>query len=269
LQKYHGLIKNILNNGEERDDRTGVGTYSLFDQQICFDLTDGFPLVTTKKMFWKGIVFELLWMIKGKTNIKWLNDHGVHIWDDWARDDGELGPVYGKQLRNWKAVNENNNIKYTDQLKNVINNIKNNPTSRRHVISLWNAGKLDEMELVPCHGISIQFYVHNDNSLSCKMHQRSMDVGIGAPFNFASYALLTHMVAKATDKKVNKLTIDIGDAHIYKNHINKLEKQVERKPYEKPIVRIKKRDDIDNFVYDDISLLEYNHHPSIELDVAV
>jgi thymidylate synthase len=264
MQQYLDLLAYIYNRGVTKEDRTGTGTRSIFGYQTRFDLTEGFPLVTTKKMFFKGIVHELLWFIKGDNNIKYLQDNGVHIWDAWADETGSVGPVYGVQWRNWRKESGHE----IDQLAEVIQDIKENPDSRRLIVSAWNVGELETMGLPPCH-LLFQFYVHN-GELSCQMYQRSCDVFLGVPFNIASYSLLTMMIAQITGLKAKEFIHVLGDAHIYLNHLEQVEKQLGRYPYESPQVILNSRiDSIDGFKYEDIKLVNYNYHPHIAAPISV
>lgn len=264
-EQYLNLIKNILAFGEERGDRTGTGTTSLFGPQIECDLMDGFPLLTTKKIHWKSVVHELLWFISGSTNTKYLKDNGVSIWDEWADENGELGPVYGKQWRSWEAPNGER----VDQLSQLIKRIKEKPTDRRLIVSAWNPADVPQMKLPPCH-MMYQCYVSHGRFLSMKMYQRSADVFLGVPFNIASYALLTHMLAQVTGLLPGRLIMTFGDAHIYSNHIEQVNEQLSRDPRPLPTLTINPDvKDIENFTFDDIKLEGYNPHPSIKAPVAV
>ena len=272
MKQYHDLLSEILNKGVLRDDRTGVGTYSVFGRQVRFDLNAGFPLVTTKKVHFKSVVVELLWFLRGDTNVRYLNDRGVSIWNAWADKDGNLGKVYGEQWRKWKTYHEQDDGSVTssvvDQISQVINNIRRDPTSRRLVVSAWNVSDLDKMALVPCHTL-FQFYV-SDGKLSCQMYQRSCDFFIGAPFNIASYALLTHMIAQVCDLQVGEYIHTFGDLHLYKNHVNQAITQLAREP--RPLPRLELNPsikNIDDFKYEDIKLIGYNPHPPIKAEVAV
>lgn len=263
MQQYLNVLDYVLNNGNIKTDRTNTGTKSIFGYQMRFDLQKGFPLITTKKIHLKSIIYELLWFIKGDTNIKYLKDNNVKIWDPWASKDGELGPIYGYQWRSWTARNRN-----IDQLSEVIESIKNNPDSRRLIVSAWNVGDIDQMALPPCH-ILFQFYVA-DGKLSCQLYQRSADLFIGVPFNIASYALLTMMIAQVTNLKPGEFVHTLGDAHIYLNHTEQVKLQLSRNPYELPIMKINpKVKSIFDFKYDDFELVGYNAHPHIKADVAV
>jgi len=264
MQQYLDLLSHVLSKGTSKEDRTGVGTLSYFGYQMRFDLSLGFPLVTTKKVHFKSIVHELLWFIKGSTNVEYLVQNGVSIWNEWADENGELGPIYGYQWRSWPT---SDNV-HIDQLSQVVSSLRSNPNSRRHIVSAWNVGSIDDMKLPPCH-ILFQFYVENGN-LSCQMYQRSADIFLGVPFNIASYALLTHMVAQVTGLRAKELIITLGDAHIYKNHIEQVKTQLQREPMQLPILQLNTEiKEIDDFRYEDIKLLNYNSHPLIKADIAV
>ena len=264
MQQYHQLLQHILDNGTEKSDRTGTGTISTFGYQMRFDLSKGFPLVTTKKVHLKSIIYELLWFIKGDTNVKYLQDHGVKIWDEWAREDGSLGPVYGKQWRSWQGADG----KIYDQLQDVIHQLKTNPDSRRIIISAWNVADLKEMALMPCHNM-FQFYVAN-GKLSCQLYQRSADVFLGVPFNIASYALFTMMLAQVCGLAVGEFVHTFGDVHIYSNHLDQVKLQLSRTPFDLPTMKINpERKSIEDFVYEDFTLENYQCHPGIKGDVAV
>lgn len=262
--QYLDLIKLIMETGAEKSDRTGTGTKSLFSHEMRFDLARGFPLLTTKKLHTKSIFCELLWFISGSTNVKYLQDNGVRIWNEWAGEDGELGPVYGKQWRSWEAADG----RVIDQIAQLIEGIKNNPDSRRHIVSAWNVGDIDRMALPPCH-LLFQFYVAN-NKLSCKLIQRSADVFLGVPFNIASYALLTHMVAQQCGLAVGEFIWSGGDCHIYSNHFEQVAEQIQREPYPFPALNIKRKpDSIFDYQLDDFEILNYQSHPHIAGKVAV
>ncbi|HET7577771.1 MAG TPA: thymidylate synthase [Bacillales bacterium] len=264
MKQYLDLCRNILENGTEKSDRTGTGTISVFGHQMRFDLQKGFPLVTTKKLHLKSIVHELLWFLKGDTNVKYLQDNGVRIWNEWADEDGELGPVYGKQWRSW-ATADGSTI---DQISNVINQIKNNPNSRRMIVSAWNVGEVEGMALPPCHCL-FQFYVA-DGKLSCQLYQRSADTFIGVPFNIASYALLTMMVAQVCDLEPGDFVHTFGDAHIYLNHVEQVKLQLSRDPRPLPTMTLNPDvDSIFDFTYDDFTLSNYDPHPHIKGKVSV
>lgn len=265
MKQYHELIKHILDNGVEKDDRTGTGTFSVFGYQMRFDLSKSFPLVTTKKVHIKSIIHELLWFLKGDTNIKYLNDNGVTIWDEWADGVGELGPIYGKQWRNWVDTERNKTI---DQIAEVINQIKTNPDSRRLIVNAWNVADIPYMALPPCH-LLFQFYV-SQGKLSCQLYQRSADVFLGVPFNIASYALLTMMIAHVCDLQDGDFIHTIGDAHIYKNHIEQCMLQLSRSPRMLPIMQLNPLvDNIDKFAFNDFNLIGYNPHPKIKGDISI
>jgi thymidylate synthase len=264
MEQYLALCRHILGNGMDRPDRTGVGTRSVFGHQMRFDLTSGFPLLTTKKLFTKGIIHELLWFLRGQTNIRSLNDAGVHIWDEWADEDGELGPVYGRQWRSWPTADG----RLIDQIGLLIKGIRKRPSSRRHIVCAWNVGEIDRMALPPCHCL-FQFYVA-DGRLSCQLYQRSADVFLGVPFNIASYSLLTLMVAQVCGLQGHEFVHTLGDAHIYLNHLNKVELQLTRSPRPLPVMRLNPAvKDIDGFRYEDFTLEGYNPHPAIKGDIAV
>ena len=274
MKQYLDLVKHVLENGNEKSDRTGTGTKSVFGYQMRFDLAKGFPMVTTKKLHLKSIIYELLWFIKGETNIEYLKQNGVKIWDEWADENGDLGPVYGHQWRNWNSDG-------IDQIKEVINSLKNNPDSRRMIVSAWNPGVLPDTSisfsknvkkgkaaLPPCHAF-FQFYVHN-NKLSCQLYQRSADIFLGVPFNIASYALLTEMIAHVCGYEAGDFIHTFGDAHIYNNHLEQLELQLSREPKELPKLKILKDiKNIDDFKFEDFEILNYNPHPHIKGKVAV
>jgi thymidylate synthase len=263
MQQYHDMLLHIIENGNDKSDRTGTGTRSVFGYQNRYNLQRGFPLLTTKRMHIKSIVHELLWMLTGSTNIKPLNDNGVKIWDEWASPAGELGPIYGAQWRRWPDLF--NNI---DQIYNAVQEIKRNPDSRRHVVSAWNVAYLNEMALAPCHCM-FQFYVCN-GTLSCQLYQRSADAFLGVPFNIASYALLTHMVAQVCDLKVGEFIHTFGDLHIYNNHFQQVETLLNRTPYKLPTLSINSKvKNIDGFTAEDFKFLNYNCHPAIKADISV
>ncbi len=264
MEQYLQLCEHILKNGVRKKDRTGTGTISVFGYQMRFDLQKGFPLLTTKKMFLKGIIHELLWFLKGDTNIKYLNDHNVHIWDEWADEEGNLGPIYGHQWRSWGTKDG----KTIDQISRVIEEIKMNPDSRRLIVSAWNVGELDEMALPPCH-ILFQFYVA-DGKLSCHLYQRSADVVLGLPFNIASYSLLTMMVAQVCDLEPGEFIHTTGDTHIYLNHIDQIQLQLTREPRPLPIMKLNPEvKNIFDFKYEDFKLEGYDPHPPIKGKVSV
>ena len=264
MTPYLDLLRRIKQEGIRRDDRTGTGTLSVFGHQMRFDLQEGFPLVTTKKVFFKGLVYELLWFLRGETNIRFLQEHDIHIWDEWADEDGELGPVYGKQWRAWRTGGG----REIDQISRVLQQIQSNPASRRHIVSAWNVGELEDMALPPCH-VLFQFYVA-DGRLSCQLYQRSVDVFLGAVFNIASYSLLTHMMAQQTDLEPGEFIFTGGDCHLYLNHLDQVDEQLERRPYPLPTLDISRRPaDLFSYAYEDFSLLNYQHHEPIKAPVAV
>lgn len=264
MKQYLDFLRHILENGTCKKDRTGTGTLSTFGYQMRYDLQEGFPLATTKKVYFKGIAYELLWFLRGDTNVKYLQEHDVHIWDEWAGEDGELGPVYGKQWRCWGTKDGHE----VDQISRVIGQIKEKPHSRRHVVSAWNVGELDEMALPPCH-ILFQFYVAG-GKLSCHLYQRSLDAFLGGIFNVASYSLLTHLVAQQCDLDVGEFVYSCGDGHIYLNHIEQVKTQLSREPYPLPELQIRRRpESISGYDYEDFDLRNYQHHPSIKAPVAV
>lgn len=264
MQQYLDLLRHILDHGVSKSDRTGTGTLSCFGYQMRFDLEKGFPLVTTKKLHVKSIIYELLWFLKGDTNVHYLQEHGVKIWDEWADDNGDLGPVYGKQWRSWKGANG----KTIDQISDLISQIRKNPDSRRLMVSAWNVGDLSEMALMPCHAL-FQFYVANGR-LSCQLYQRSADVFLGVPFNIASYALLTLMIAQVCDLKPGEFIHSFGDVHIYNNHLEQVKLQLGRSPFPLPVMKLNPDvKDIFQFRYEDFTLENYQSHPSIKAPVAV
>ncbi|TVQ50077.1 MAG: thymidylate synthase [Saprospirales bacterium] len=264
MKTYLDLLQKILDEGGEKDDRTGTGTLSIFGEQLQFDLSEGFPLLTTKKVHFKSVVHELLWFLKGDTNIKYLQDNGVRIWNEWADENGDLGPVYGKQWRSWQKPNGET----VDQIKYVVDEIKKNPKSRRLIVNAWNAGELSEMALTPCHCL-FQFYVR-DGKLSCQLYQRSADVFLGVPFNIASYSLLTHMIAQVCDLEVGHFVHTFGDVHLYSNHIEQAQLQLSRKPGKLPRIKLNEKiKNIDDFKYEDIELIDYHPAPAIKAVVAV
>jgi thymidylate synthase len=262
-QAYLDLLADILANGVQRGDRTGTGTLGVFGRQMRFDLSKGFPLLTTKKLHRKSIILELLWFLRGDTNVKWLQDQGVSIWDEWAAPDGELGPVYGKQWRSWTAPDG----RVIDQISNVVAALKANPDSRRHIVSAWNPADVDDMALPPCHCL-FQFYVANGR-LSCQLYQRSADVFLGVPFNIASYALLTLMMAKVVDLEPGEFVHTLGDAHLYLNHLDQAREQLQRHPLPFPTLEIADKNDIFAFTYEDFKLRGYKAHEKIAAPIAV
>ncbi len=265
MKQYLEMIDYVLKNGQEKIERTNVGTKSIFGYQTRYNLADGFPLVTTKKVHFKSIVHELLWFIKGDTNIAYLKENKIRIWDEWADENGELGPIYGSQWRNWK----NNDGEVIDQLTILINNLKENKFSRRHILSAWNVGELDQMALPPCHAF-VQFYVSQDNKLSCQLYQRSADVFLGVPFNIASYALLTTLLAQVCNLEVGEFIHSFGDVHIYNNHLEQVKIQLQRTPKKLPKIKLNPSiTSLYDFTYDDIELIDYECHPLIKGKVAV
>ena len=263
MQQYLNLLSHVKAEGIKKDDRTGTGTLSVFGYQMRFDLNEGFPLVTTKEIHLKSIIYELLWFLKGDTNIKYLNSNDVTIWDEWANEKGDLGPVYGSQWRSWQAKD-----KTIDQITEVIEQIKNNPESRRLIVSAWNVGELDNMALAPCHAL-FQFYVAN-GKLSCQLYQRSADIFLGVPFNIASYALLLMMIAKVTKLDLGEFVHTFGDAHLYLNHLEQVDVQLKRKPYALPQIKLNPDiNDIFEFQYEDFKLINYQSHPKISAPIAI
>ncbi len=264
MKQYLDLLQHVLDHGRPREDRTGTGTKSVFGYQMRFDLEEGFPVVTTKKLHLKSIIHELLWFLTGDTNVKYLQDNGVRIWNEWADENGDLGPIYGHQWRSW-PTSDGNSI---DQITQLINDIKTNPTSRRLIVSAWNVGDLDKMNLPPCH-LLFQFYI-NDGRLSCQLYQRSADIFLGVPFNIASYALLTMMVAQVTGLEPGDFVHTFGDAHIYNNHFDQVNLQLSRAPFPLPQMKINPEvKSIFGFKYDDFELINYQCHPHIKGEVAV
>ena len=264
MREYLDLMQRILDEGVEKSDRTGTGTISVFGHQMRFDLSEGFPVVTTKKVHLKSVIHELLWFISGETNIGYLQDNGVRIWNEWADENGDLGPVYGKQWRRWKTQDGTE----VDQLAKAIEMIKTNPNSRRIIVSAWNAGELDEMALMPCHAF-FQFRVAN-GKLDCQLYQRSADVFLGVPFNIASYALLTHMVAQVCGLEAGEFVHTIGDAHLYLNHLEQAKLQLSREPLSLPKLHLDQNImDIDEFTYESVTVEGYEHHPHISAPISV
>ena len=263
MEQYLELLRHVKSEGIKKEDRTGTGTLSVFGYQMRFDLNEGFPLVTTKEIHLKSVIFELLWFLQGNTNIKYLNDNGVSIWDEWANKDGDLGPVYGAQWRSWKTKN-----KTVDQITEVIGEIKCNPKSRRLIVNAWNVGEISNMALAPCHAL-FQFYVA-DGKLSCQLYQRSADIFLGVPFNIASYALLLMMVAKVTKLKLGEFIHTFGDAHLYLNHLDQVDEQLKRKPYALPQMELNTDiDDIFKFRYEHFELNNYQAHSKISAPIAI
>ena len=264
MKQYLDLLRHVRHQGTRKSDRTGTGTLSVFGHQMRFDLARDFPVLTTKKLHLKSIIYELLWFLRGESNVGYLRDHGVTIWDEWADEDGELGPVYGVQWRSWPAADGTT----IDQVSGVIEQIKANPDSRRLIVSAWNPGEIDKMALAPCHAF-FQFYV-NDGALSCQMYQRSADIFLGVPFNIASYSLLTLMMAQVTGLKPGEFVHTLGDAHLYLNHLQQADTQLERKPLPPPQMKINPDvNDIFGFRYEDFELVGYQAHPSIPAPIAV
>lgn len=264
MQQYQDLLRHILDQGVDKADRTGTGTRSVFGYQMRFDLQQGFPLVTTKKLHLKSIIYELLWFLKGDTNIAWLNENGVSIWNEWADENGDLGPVYGKQWRSWTGADGTT----YDQIKDVLHQIKTNPDSRRMLVSAWNVAELKDMNLMPCHAL-FQFYVAQ-GKLSCQLYQRSADVFLGVPFNIASYALLTQMMAQVCGLEPGDFVHTLGDAHLYNNHLEQARLQLSRQPYPLPTLNLNTEvKDLFDFEFKDFSLENYQHHPHIKASVAV
>ena len=264
VEQYLDLLRRVLDEGARKDDRTGTGTLSVFGHQLRFDLEDGFPLVTTKKVHVHSVVGELLWFIRGDSNVRWLQEHGVTIWDEWADENGDLGPVYGVQWRSWPAPDGRS----IDQLQAVIEGIRESPDSRRHVVSAWNVADLPRMALAPCHTL-FQFYVAGDR-LSCQLYQRSADLFLGVPFNIASYALLTHMVAQVTGLRPGDFVHTLGDAHLYLNHLDQAREQLGREPRELPALELDPScREIDDFGFESIEVVGYDPHPAIRAPIAV
>ncbi|MCL2465308.1 MAG: thymidylate synthase [Micrococcales bacterium] len=260
---YEDLLRLVLATGTPKADRTGTGTRSVFGHQMRFDLSAGFPLITTKRVHLKSVAYELLWFLRGESNVRWLREHGITIWDEWADADGELGPVYGVQWRSWPTPHG----RHVDQIAQVIENLKRDPDSRRHVVSAWNVADLPAMALAPCH-LLFQFYVAGGR-LSCQLYQRSADLFLGVPFNIASYALLTHMVAAQTGYEVGDFVWTGGDCHIYDNHVDQVREQLSRAPYPPPRLVLHPRGSIFDYRYEDIEMVDYQHHPTIKAPVAV
>lgn len=263
MRTYLDLLEHVLTDGVDKDDRTGTGTRSVFGCQLRFDLRDGFPLLTTKRIHTRSVVAELLWFLRGHTNVGWLNERGVTIWDEWADQTGELGPIYGRQWRSWPAGSSGE----IDQLGDVVSALRTNPDSRRHVISAWNVGELADMALPPCH-LLFQFYVAR-GQLSCQLYQRSADVFLGVPFNIASYALLTHMVAHAADLQVGEFIHTLGDAHLYRNHLDQARLQLTRSPRDLPALRLTPRERLEDYELADVVFTGYDPHPGIKAPIAV
>lgn len=264
MRPYLDLLRRVRTEGVRKSDRTGTGTFSLFAQQMRFDLAAGFPLVTTKKVHVRSIVYELLWFLRGETNVGWLREHGVTIWDEWADERGELGPVYGKQWRSWEAADG----RTIDQIAGAVEQLRTNPNSRRIIVSAWNVGELDRMALMPCHAF-FQFYVA-ERRLSCQLYQRSADLFLGVPFNIASYALLTHMIAQQCDLEPGELVWTGGDCHLYVNHLEQADLQLSREPLPLPALKIGRRPpSVFDYRLEDFEFVNYQHHPAIKAPVAV
>lgn len=268
MNQYHALMRHVLEHGTDKSDRTGTGTRSVFGWQMRFNLEEGFPLVTTKKLHTKSIIHELLWFLRGETNVKSLQAVGVSIWDEWADAKGELGPVYGRQWRSWPAPTAEDPNRTIDQVENLMREIKTNPDSRRLIVNAWNVGQLDQMALAPCHTM-FQFYVAN-GKLSCQLYQRSADIFLGVPFNIASYALLTHLVADQSGYAPGDFVWTGGDCHLYNNHMDQAREQLSRTPFALPQLRLTRRPpDIFSYQFEDIVIEGYLHHPAIKAEVAV
>jgi thymidylate synthase len=264
MKPYLDLMREVLEKGVAKEDRTGVGTLSLFGRQLRFDLRQGFPLVTTKKIHLKSVIYELLWFLRGETNVGYLNDHGVRIWNEWADEEGNLGPVYGAQWRRWRTADG----RVVDQMTRLVEEIRSNPNSRRLIVSAWNVGDLEAMALPPCH-VLFQFYVVN-GTLSCQLYQRSADLFLGVPFNIASYALLTMMVARVTGLEAGEFVHTFGDVHLYRNHLEQARLQLQREPFPLPTMKLNPEvKSLFDFRYTDFELVGYRHHPHIEAQVAV
>jgi thymidylate synthase len=264
MRQFHELMQHVLKRGANKSDRTGTGTLSVFGYQMRFDLSEGFPLVTTKKLHLKSIIYELLWFLDGNTNNQWLKDRGVSIWDEWAAPNGELGPVYGYQWRSWPTSNGES----IDQIKEVIHSIKTNPDSRRLIVSAWNVADISKMALAPCHAF-FQFYVA-DGKVSCQLYQRSADIFLGVPFNIASYALLTHMIAQQCDLEPGEFIWTGGDCHLYSNHLEQVQEQLSRTPYPLPKLKMnRKPESIFDYQYEDFEIVDYQSHPHIKATVAI
>ncbi|MGY4646075.1 thymidylate synthase [Cellulomonas sp. URHB0016] len=260
---YEDLLRLVMATGTPKSDRTGTGTRSVFGHQMRFDLAAGFPLVTTKRVHLRSVAYELLWFLRGESNVSWLREHGVSIWDEWADGEGELGPVYGVQWRSWPTPDGG----HVDQIAQLVENLRRDPDSRRHIVSAWNVADVPSMALAPCHAF-FQFYVA-DGRLSCQVYQRSADLFLGVPFNLASYALLTHMVAQQTGHEVGDLVWTGGDCHVYDNHVDQVREQLTREPFPLPTLQLRQATSIFDYTYEDIEVLGYQHHPGIKAPVAV
>ena len=264
MQAYLDLLRDVRDNGSHKSDRTGTGTRSVFGRQLRFDLSAGFPAVTTKRLHMKSVIYELLWFLQGSTNVRWLQEHGVSIWNEWADAEGELGRVYGAQWRSWRGADGQT----VDQISRLVHSLRTQPDSRRHLVSAWNAAEVDEMALPPCHTM-FQFYVA-DGRLSCQLYQRSADLFLGVPFNIASYALLTHMLAQICGYQLGDFVHTFGDCHLYLNHLDQVELQLSRSPLPLPQLRLNpQRRELEEFVFEDFELLNYQHHPGIAAPIAV
>ena len=261
--QYEDLLRQVRESGAVKADRTGTGTRSVFGHQLRYDLSQGFPLITTKKVHLRSIVFELLWFLRGDSNVKWLQDNGVTIWDEWADENGELGPVYGVQWRSWPTPSG----EHIDQISQVLDTLRTDPESRRIIVSAWNVADIPSMALAPCHAF-FQFYVA-DGKLSCQLYQRSADLFLGVPFNIASYALLTHMVAQQTGLEVGDFIWTGGDCHIYDNHVDQVAEQLDREPFAFPTLKLRQADSLFDYSFDDVELLDYQHHSAIKAPVAI
>lgn len=262
---YEDLLRDVLQNGTPKADRTGTGTRSVFGRQLRFDLSESFPLITTKRIHFKSVALELLWFLRGDSNVKWLQERGVRIWNEWADEDGELGPVYGVQWRSWPTPDGS----HIDQIARLVEGLKSNPDSRRHIVSAWNVAEIENMALPPCHAL-FQFYVGEDNRLSCLLYQRSADTFLGVPFNIASYALLTYMIAQQCDLDVGEFIWTGGDVHIYDDHLDQVNEQLSREPFPYPRLDIKRTpESISDYRIEDFELVGYNHHPTIKAPIAV
>ncbi len=265
MKQYLDLLKLVMEQGEDREDRTGVGTRGVFGAQARFDLEKSFPLLTTKKLHLRSIIYELLWFLKGDTNVKYLQDNKVSIWDEWADKDGNLGRVYGAQWRDWIDKDS----RHIDQIKNLVEGIKKDPSGRRHIVCAWNPGEIDKMALPPCHAL-FQFYVGKDSTLSCQLYQRSADLFLGVPFNIASYAILTYMVAQVCGLRAKEFVHTFGDLHIYKNHFDQVALQLSREPKALPSIKLNpERKALEDFVYEDFLIENYNPHPAIKAPIAI
>lgn len=260
---YEDLLRRVMDDGVPKGDRTGTGTRSVFGHQMRFDLAEGFPVVTTKRVHLTSVIGELLWFLRGDSNVAWLREHGVRIWDEWAGDDGELGPVYGVQWRSWPTPDGG----HVDQIAQVIEQIRTDPDSRRHIVSAWNVADIPRMALAPCHAF-FQFHVAGGR-LSCQLYQRSADLFLGVPFNIASYSLLTHMIAQQTELEVGEFIWTGGDCHIYDNHVEQVRTQLAREPYPFPQLQLRRADSIDAYSFDDVDVVGYTHHPAIPAPIAV